>query len=68
MSYDRKVAFKKILRDLSWSPIGLVGSRQVGKTTLGKSLQSKIAKPSIYPAVSASIAATGCLFAHCRPF
>jgi predicted AAA+ superfamily ATPase len=40
---------KKILRDLSWSPIvGLVGSRQVGKTTLVKHLQSQIPKPSIY--------------------
>ena len=40
---------KKILRDLTWSPIvGIVGSRQVGKTTLVKHLQSKISKPSIY--------------------
>ncbi len=40
---------KKILRDLSWSPIlGLVGPRQVGKTTLVKHLQSKIAKPTLY--------------------
>jgi|APTNR8051073442_1049403.scaffolds.fasta_scaffold00417_29 predicted AAA+ superfamily ATPase len=40
---------KKILRDLSWSPIvGLVGSRQVGKTTLVKHLQSQIAKPTLY--------------------
>ncbi len=40
---------KKILRDLTWSPIvGLVGSRQVGKTTLVKHLQSQIPKPSIY--------------------
>ena len=40
---------KKILRDLSWSPIvGLVGSRQVGKTTLVKHLQTKIAKPTLY--------------------
>ncbi len=40
---------KKILRDLSWSPIlGLVGSRQVGKTTLVKHLQSEIAKPTLY--------------------
>lgn len=40
---------KKILRDLAWSPIlGLVGSRQVGKTTLVKHLQSQIAKPTLY--------------------
>jgi predicted AAA+ superfamily ATPase len=40
---------KKILRDLTWSPIvGLVGSRQVGKTTLVKHLQSQIAKPTLY--------------------
>lgn len=39
----------KILRDLSWSPIvGLVGSRQVGKTTLVKHLQSQIPKPTLY--------------------
>lgn len=39
----------RILRDLSWSPIvGLVGSRQVGKTTLAKHLQSQIAKPTLY--------------------
>ncbi len=40
---------KRILRDLSWSPIvGLVGSRQVGKTTLVKHLQSKITKSTLY--------------------
>ena len=40
---------KKILRDLAWSPIiGLVGSRQVGKTTLVKHLQSQIDKPTLY--------------------
>lgn len=40
---------KRILRDLAWSPIvGLVGSRQVGKTTLVKHLQSKISKPTFY--------------------
>lgn len=40
---------KKILRDLAWSPIvGLVGSRQVGKTTLVKHLQTVMAKPSLY--------------------
>lgn len=40
---------QKILRDLSWSPIvGLLGSRQVGKTTLVKHLRSQIPKPTIY--------------------
>ncbi len=39
----------RILRDLTWSPIvGLVGSRQVGKTTLAKHLQSKISKQTLY--------------------
>jgi uncharacterized protein len=40
---------QKILRDLEWSPIiGLIGSRQVGKTTLVKYIQHLLAKPSIY--------------------
>lgn len=40
---------RQILRDLSWSPIvGLVGSRQVGKTTLVRHLQTLITKPSLY--------------------
>jgi uncharacterized protein len=40
---------KRVLRDLEWSPIvGLVGPRQVGKTTLVKHLQSKINKPCLY--------------------
>lgn len=39
----------KILRDLSWSPIiGLVGSRQVGKTTLAKRIMPMLNKPSLY--------------------
>lgn len=39
----------KILRDLSWSPvIGLVGSRQVGKTTLAKRIMPLLNKPSLY--------------------
>ncbi|MEM6698411.1 MAG: AAA family ATPase, partial [Bacteroidota bacterium] len=45
----QRLLTEKILRDLEWSPIvGLVGSRQVGKTTLAKSLQSQLDKPSIY--------------------
>ena len=45
---DRKLT-EKILRDLEWSPIiGLVGSRQVGKTTLVKHIQKIIEKPTIY--------------------
>lgn len=40
---------QKILRDLTWSPIlGLVGPRQVGKTTLARYLQTQISKPTIY--------------------
>ncbi len=40
---------KNILRDLTWSPIiGLIGSRQVGKTTLVKHLQILIPKPTLY--------------------
>ncbi|MBL7775369.1 MAG: ATP-binding protein, partial [Saprospiraceae bacterium] len=40
---------KRILRDLDWSPIvGLIGSRQVGKTTLAKHLQKQILKPTLY--------------------
>jgi len=40
---------KKILRDLAWSPIvGLLGSRQVGKTTLVKHIIPLLGKPSIY--------------------
>jgi len=39
----------RILEDLSTSPIvGLIGPRQVGKTTLVKHLQTKIGKPSLY--------------------
>ncbi len=39
----------RILRDLAWSPIvGLVGSRQVGKTTLAKHLQTLLQKPTLY--------------------
>lgn len=45
---ERMLSYR-ILRDLAWSPIiGLVGSRQVGKTTLVKHLQSRIGKPSLY--------------------
>jgi uncharacterized protein len=40
---------QRILRDLNWSPIiGLVGSRQVGKTTLARYLETQISKPTIY--------------------
>ncbi len=45
----KRLLAEKILRDLAWSPIvGLVGSRQVGKTTLVKNLQSQIPKPTLY--------------------
>jgi uncharacterized protein len=40
---------QKILRDLSWSPIvGLIGPRQVGKTTLARYLETQLSKPTIY--------------------
>ena len=40
---------QKVLRDLAWSPIvGLVGPRQVGKTTLARYVQTQIEKPTIY--------------------
>lgn len=39
----------KLLRDLSWSPaVGIVGSKQVGKTTLAKHLQVLLDKPTLY--------------------
>jgi hypothetical protein len=38
-----------LLRDLNWSPIiGLVGSRQVGKTTLAQHIRPQLPNPSIY--------------------
>ncbi len=40
---------QRVLRDLAWSPIvGLIGPRQVGKTTLARYLQTQIAKSTIY--------------------
>jgi uncharacterized protein len=40
---------QKVLRDLNWSPIvGLIGPRQVGKTTLARYLETQIPKPTIY--------------------
>ncbi len=45
----QRLITQKILRDLTWSPIiGLIGSRQVGKTTLARYLQTQMLKPSIY--------------------
>ncbi len=45
----KRLLSNKILRELTWSPIvGLVGSRQVGKTTLVKSLMPEIQKPTLY--------------------
>ena len=39
----------KIIRDLKWSPVvGIIGPRQVGKTTLVKSLHTDIEKPVLY--------------------
>ena len=40
---------QRVLRDLTWSPIvGLIGPRQVGKTTLARYVQTQIEKPTIY--------------------
>ncbi len=45
----KRLITQRILRDLNWSPIiGLVGSRQVGKTTLARYLETQISKPTIY--------------------
>jgi uncharacterized protein len=45
----KRLLTEKILRDLAWSPIlGLVGSRQVGKTTLAKYLIPYLPKPALY--------------------
>lgn len=45
---DRLIT-QRVLRDLNWSPIvGLIGPRQVGKTTLARYLQKQIQKPTIY--------------------
>ncbi len=45
---DRLIT-QRVLRDLNWSPIvGLIGPRQVGKTTLARYLQTQIQKPTIY--------------------
>jgi hypothetical protein len=48
MEFKRKVAFQ-ILADLSSFPsVGIIGPRQVGKTTLAKELQEEIGAESIY--------------------
>lgn len=45
----KRLITQRILRDLNWSPIiGLVGPRQVGKTTLARYLETQISKPTIY--------------------
>jgi hypothetical protein len=45
----KRLITQKVLRDLDWSPIvGLIGPRQVGKTTLARYLQTQIAKSTIY--------------------
>ena len=39
----------QVLNDLTYFPaVGILGPRQVGKTTFAKSIQQKLAKPSIY--------------------
>ncbi|MFZ4634828.1 MAG: ATP-binding protein [Saprospiraceae bacterium] len=45
----QRLLTNKLLRDLAWSPIvGLIGPRQVGKTTLVKHLRSLMDKPTLY--------------------
>ena len=45
----QRLITQRILRDLAWSPIvGLIGPRQVGKTTLARYLQTLMSKPTIY--------------------
>ena len=45
----KRILSKKVLSILAWAPsVTLLGSRQVGKTTLAKSIQSQLKKPSLY--------------------
>ncbi len=45
----QRLITQAVLRDLNWSPIvGLVGPRQVGKTTLARYVQTQILKSSVY--------------------
>jgi predicted AAA+ superfamily ATPase len=45
---DRHIE-KRVLEDLTFFPaVGIVGPRQVGKTTFAKTLQSKLSKPTHY--------------------
>lgn len=40
---------RQILTDLSYFPaVGIIGPRQVGKTTLAKWLQNQLSKPCLY--------------------
>ena len=48
MIINRKIA-KEIAENMQYFPaIGIIGPRQVGKTTLAKELQKRLNKPSIY--------------------
>lgn len=45
---DRKIV-SEVLESMRYFPaIGIIGPRQVGKTTLAKALQAQVTKPSIY--------------------
>jgi uncharacterized protein len=45
----KRFVAKNILESLQYFPVaGIIGPRQVGKTTLAKQLVSKINRPSIY--------------------
>jgi uncharacterized protein len=46
--FERKIT-TELLENASYFPaIGIIGPRQVGKTTLAKTIQQQLAKPSIY--------------------
>ncbi len=45
----KRILQQKVVRDLEWSPVvGIIGPRQVGKTTLVKSLEINNLKPFLY--------------------
>ncbi len=45
---ERKISAEIIENALYFPAIGIIGPRQVGKTTLAKELQNRLSKPSIY--------------------
>ena len=49
VKYINRIAEKQIIADLRQFPVtGIIGARQVGKTTLAKSLSEKLDKECIY--------------------